>query len=80
MFESEDGKMNKRIEPTSKVTESNFHTVKPKGESITEKLFYLIHYGDYVSYHLGMLRGVDTRDIGLAEEIKKGLDEDRKSK
>ena len=73
VFESDDAKMNKRIELTSRVTDTQFHMIKPKGESVTEKLFYLIHYGDYISYHLGRLRGLDTRDIGLVEDIKRGL-------
>jgi glucose/mannose-6-phosphate isomerase len=73
VFTSEDKRMTKRIELTSHVTNTPFHMIKPKGASVTEKLFYLIHYGDYVSYHLGKLRGVDTRDVSLVEEIKKGL-------
>lgn len=73
VFESSQRIINKRIELTSKITKTKFHMIKPEGKSIVEKLFYLIHYGDYVSYHLGRLRGVDTRDIGLVEEIKKGL-------
>ncbi len=70
VFESSHSKISKRINVTSKITKSDFHMINPKGSTPLEKMFYLLHYGDYVTYHLGMLRGISPTDISLIEELK----------
>jgi len=73
VFQSERERIIKRISVTSKITNSKFNMIKPKGESDIEKMFYLLHYGDYVSFHLGMLRKVDPQEVSLLSRLKKDI-------
>ncbi len=73
VFGSDSGKIKKRINVTEKITESNFNVIKPKGHGQIPRMFYMLHYGDYVSYHLGMLRKVNPTDISLIEKLKKEI-------
>jgi len=68
-----DSRIAKRILWTQRLTKSRFELVKPKGTSTFERLFYLIHYGDYVSHHLSLLRKVDPTDISLIEQLKRSV-------
>lgn len=70
-FDSADSRIKKRIEATMTITNSKFNIIKPRGRSSIEQLFYLIHYGDYLSYKLGLLRGVDPTDVSLIQKLKK---------
>ncbi len=70
VFEPEDSRIRKRIEVTSKITQAKFHLITPKGGTALEKMFYLLHYGDYVTYHLGVLREISPTDVSLIEELK----------
>ncbi len=72
---SEYPEIGRRVDLTSSMTNTDFHTVEPKGKSMTEKTFYLIHYGDYVTYHLGKLKNEDPADWSLVEDLKKKLAE-----
>ena len=58
------------------MTKTDFHIVALKGRSVTEKVFYLIHYGDYVTYYLGKLKSEDPADWGIVEEFKRKLAEE----
>ncbi len=73
VFGSQSKKIAKRIDVTAKITDSKFNIISPKGHSAVSKLFYLLHYGDYVTYHLGLLRDVDPTDISLIEKLKKSM-------
>jgi glucose/mannose-6-phosphate isomerase len=73
VFESEKEKIAKRIAITARITNSNFHIIKSKGASDIEKMFYLLHYGDYLTYHLAMIRGIDPTDVSLIQKLKKML-------
>ncbi len=75
VFGSESSKVSKRISVTSRITSSEFRIITPKGRSDVEKMFYLMHYGDYVSYHLSLIRKVDPADTALIEELKKNMKE-----
>lgn len=44
-----------------------------KGQTKIEKMFYLIHLGDWVSVYLSEMRKVDPNDIAVIEELKKVL-------
>jgi glucose/mannose-6-phosphate isomerase len=72
---SEYANIRRRIELTEGLTDTSFHDVALKGRSLTEKVFYLIHYGDYVSYHLGKQKGEDPADWHIVEDLKKKLAE-----
>lgn len=71
VFDSDDKRVKKRIDATEKITKSKFNLITPKGKSTAAKLFYLIHYGDYVSYRLGLLRKIDPTDVSLIQKLKK---------
>ncbi len=75
-FGSHREKISKRIRVTAEVTATDFHTIEPKGRSTVEKLFYLLHYGDYVTYHLGRIRGIDPSDVSKITELKNRMAED----
>lgn len=63
----------KRIAVTSEITDTPFDIIEPKGKSTIERLFYTLHYGDYISYHLGKLRGLDIADVTLISTLKERL-------
>jgi glucose/mannose-6-phosphate isomerase len=77
---SDDDVTNRRIGLTADLTKTDFHRVEPKGTGNVEKVFYSIHYGDYLSYHLGALRGKDPKDVHIIEALKRGLSYTRKRK
>ncbi len=73
VFGSKRDRISKRISVTARITKSRFKIVDPQGNSDFARMFYLFHYGDYVSYHLSAIRKVDPKDIALIEELKKNL-------
>ena len=78
VFESEDRRIAKRIRVTEKITNSSFNMIKLVGKSPLAKLFYLLHYGDYVSYELALLRGIDPAEVELLLTLKSAM-KDQKS-
>ncbi|MCL4365375.1 MAG: bifunctional phosphoglucose/phosphomannose isomerase [Candidatus Marsarchaeota archaeon] len=70
VFGSDDNRISKRIKITSQITKSNFNIITPQGRTPLEKMFYLLHYGDYVTYHFGILRKVSPTDVSLIEKLK----------
>lgn len=74
-FDNADARITNRIKVTGEITKTDFNVIRPKGGSTIEKLFYLLHYGAYVSYHLAKLRKMDPTDISLIEDLKKRLKE-----
>ena len=73
VFGGSTGQIEKRVKYTSEVTSTDFITVEPKGKTLLEKLFYLIHAGDYISYNLARLRGIDAEDVSVITELKDRL-------
>ena len=65
------GKISRRIEATEKVTSTRFFKVTPLGDDDLEKMFYLIHFGDYMSLETAISRGMDPRDVSSIEDLKK---------
>lgn len=63
-------KITKRINATEKVTSTDFFRIDPSGEDEIEKMFYLIHFGDYMSYETALTREVDPRDVSSIEDLK----------
>jgi glucose/mannose-6-phosphate isomerase len=72
---SEYANIKKRMDLTSEMTSTEFHVIAPRGRSLTEKVFYLIHFGDYVSYYLGKRKGEDPADWSIVENLKRRLAE-----
>jgi glucose/mannose-6-phosphate isomerase len=75
VFGTNDARISKRISVTSRITNSRFRIVHPKGGTDIERMFYLFHYGDYLSYHLGAIRKVDPADVSMIEKLKKSIKE-----
>lgn len=70
---STDNRITKRIHATGRVSGIELEHVETPGESLVEKMFYLIHYGDYLTYHLANLRKIDPMDVSAIEDLKKIL-------
>jgi len=48
-----------------------------KGQTLTEKMFYLIHLGDWVSWYLSKLLNVDASEIQVIDKLKEHLSNQR---
>ncbi len=71
---SNDKRVLSRIKATEEVTGHRFMAVMgPRGVSELARIMYLVHAGDYVSYHLARLRGVDPLDVSVIESLKEKL-------
>jgi glucose/mannose-6-phosphate isomerase len=53
---------------------NSVHEVTAKGSNSFEKHFYLIHFGDWLSYHLALLHKVDVTEVNVITNLKKKLD------
>lgn len=74
-FGGADQRIEKRIGITSEITKTDFLRIEPKGETVLQRMFYLIHYGDYVTYHLAKYRNLDPEDVSVITELKNRLRE-----
>lgn len=52
----------------------NVYELYAKGSNLLEKHFYLIHIGDWLSYHLATLQGIDPVEVNVITNLKKKLD------
>ncbi|MEM0139316.1 MAG: bifunctional phosphoglucose/phosphomannose isomerase [Ferroplasma sp.] len=73
VFESDNTRINQRIRITQEITGEQFNVIKSPSNDYLAKLFYLIHYADYVTYELALIRNVDPTDVSTIEELKKKL-------
>jgi glucose/mannose-6-phosphate isomerase len=72
-FESDNARINQRIKITQDITGEQFSVVKSPSNDYFAKLFYLIHYADYLTYELALVRNVDPTDVSTIEDLKKKL-------
>lgn len=68
-----DTQTEKRVRFTENSTGIGFHRIPVKGETNIEKIFYLIHYGDYLTYHLALERGIDPTDVSILQDLKRSI-------
>ena len=47
--------------------------VRPQGKSRVARMFYTLYFGDYVSYYLAILRGIDPTPVDAIAELKRRL-------
>ncbi len=66
--------ISRRKSITAEITGTEFTEIEARGETFLEKLFYLIHYGDYLSYHLALARKIDPEDVSAITELKSRLE------
>lgn len=53
------------------------HEVWSQGESRLARLFSLVYLGDYVSYYLALLYGIDPTPVEIIEKLKRNLTQQR---
>ncbi len=72
---SEHPRVAKRIEITKSMIEPGTKVIElaSKGECLLARMFSLIHAGDFVSYHLAMLNGIDPTPVERIAFLKKEL-------
>ena len=66
----------KRIEINQEIIEPKCHQiidVYSKGKTLIEKSLYLVHLGDWVSWYLAQLRGVDAIEVNVIDYLKSEL-------
>lgn len=71
--DDENKRVSHRIEFTKEVAArvcSNLHEVNAMGLTPYEKRFYLIHWGDWLSYYLAMAQGFDPMEIEVLVNLK----------
>jgi glucose/mannose-6-phosphate isomerase len=49
--------------------------VRAKGDNLLEQYFYLIHFGDWLSYYLAIEHGVDPVEVHVIDKLKNHLNE-----
>lgn len=70
---AENPRIQKRIDATEKVTGTVFNRIEVPVSGNIGRAFFLVHYGDYLTYHLANLRGIDPTDVSSIENLKKLL-------
>ena len=66
----------KRVDISKDIISNYDATIKEvysKGSSILERILYLVHWGDWVSYYLAERKGIDTMDIKVINYLKSEL-------
>ena len=66
----------KRIDISSEIVSHYDATIKEvysKGNSNLERMLYLTHWGDWVSYYIAEMNGIDTMDIRVITYLKSEL-------
>ena len=48
----------------------NIHEIHSKGSNELERSLYLIHFGDWVSYYLAELQGIDSVEVDVITHLK----------
>ena len=54
------------------------HTIKSQGESFLERMLYLVHFGDWLSWHLARVTGVDPIPVERIDLLKNRLSPNKK--
>ena len=52
---------------------SSIIEIYSKGQSLVEKMMYLTHFGDWVSYYLAVVQHIDPISIGMIDHLKNEL-------
>ena len=58
------------IRPVVTANVSSVQEVKAKGETLLEQYFYLIHFGDWLSYYMAIEHGVDPIEVNVIDKLK----------
>ncbi|MCW3124448.1 MAG: bifunctional phosphoglucose/phosphomannose isomerase [Bacteroidetes bacterium] len=52
---------------------STVHEVRAKGATLAEQYFYLVHFGDWLSYYMALEHGVDPVEVHVIDKLKAHL-------
>jgi glucose/mannose-6-phosphate isomerase len=69
----EDKRIVKRIDITKSIIGGEFEEVWSQGESLLARLFSLVYYGDFLSFYLAILAGVDPTPVKPIDILKREL-------
>ena len=61
------------IRPVVAANVSTVQEVKAKGETLIEQYFYLVHFGDWLSYYMAVEHGVDPVEVHVIDKLKAHL-------
>jgi glucose/mannose-6-phosphate isomerase len=73
--EMEDKRILKQIKATEDIISEHVqtHIVNVKGNSLLSRIFYAIHFGDWLSYYLAELKGIKPEDTPNIKRVKESL-------
>lgn len=73
--EGEHPRVAKRIDITKSIIrkKSRVIEIKSKGKRLLSRMFYLIYMGDFISYYLAILNGIDPTPVDVVTYLKKEL-------
>ncbi len=58
------------IRPVVAENVSTVQEVKAKGSTLLEQYFYLVHFGDWLSYYMAIEHGVDPVEVHVIDKLK----------
>jgi glucose/mannose-6-phosphate isomerase len=61
------------IRPTVAEYVNTVQEVKAKGANLLEQYFYLVHFGDWLSYYMAVEHGVDPIEVHVIDKLKAHL-------
>ncbi|EQD28767.1 bifunctional phosphoglucose/phosphomannose isomerase [mine drainage metagenome] len=62
-----------RLELSKKLSGLKIKDIELKGKSVLSQILYGVYYGDILSYHVALLKGIDPKDVSILENLKKNL-------
>jgi glucose/mannose-6-phosphate isomerase len=61
------------IKPTVAASVHAVHEVRAKGATLLEQYFYLVHFGDWMSYYMALEQGQDSIEVHAIDKLKDHL-------
>jgi glucose/mannose-6-phosphate isomerase len=71
--DGENPKVERRIGITENLTGIGLRRINAKGTSAFARMMWLVHEGDYITFHLAVLRGKNPANVAIIEQLKKEL-------
>lgn len=68
-----DSRNAKRMDMVEKISKVSFSRISPEGNTILERLFYLIHFIDILTVQVAILSNYDPEDVKVLENLKDEL-------
>jgi bifunctional phosphoglucose/phosphomannose isomerase len=68
-----DSRSQSRMNIVEEESHLEFYHLKAKGETVFQKLFYLLHFIDLLTVHIAIKNSFDPEDVRVLENLKKNL-------